>query len=312
MQDGELFVTGRIKDLIIVRGVNHYPQDIEATVERSHRAIFARRRRRVHRGGGGPRAAGHRGRDRTRSSSRPGIVRADHRRHPPRRFGRARIAGRRGRAAQGGQHSQDVERQDSAARRRAPVSSTARCEVVRSMACLGQAPSYRPKRTVEPRRASRQAAVSTNGAALAAARPRAAFPKRPHEIVLRRSAQNRQGDAAQGSRWKPTSSSLGSTRSSEWRSSPRSKTLSAAGSPSRCSSRWKPAARSSSRRDLPGQNASCQGRSRRVAEVPPENYRFELYPEYLALKQNMRALCRHRAWSTRTSTCTNASPTTPR
>jgi 8-amino-7-oxononanoate synthase len=36
MQDGELFVTGRIKDLIIVRGVNHYPQDIEATVERSH------------------------------------------------------------------------------------------------------------------------------------------------------------------------------------------------------------------------------------------------------------------------------------
>ena len=36
MQDGELYVTGRIKDLIIVRGVNHYPQDIEATVERSH------------------------------------------------------------------------------------------------------------------------------------------------------------------------------------------------------------------------------------------------------------------------------------
>ncbi|HJS07862.1 MAG TPA: aminotransferase class I/II-fold pyridoxal phosphate-dependent enzyme, partial [Pirellulales bacterium] len=36
MQDGELYVTGRIKDLMIVRGVNHYPQDIEATVERSH------------------------------------------------------------------------------------------------------------------------------------------------------------------------------------------------------------------------------------------------------------------------------------
>ncbi len=33
-QDGEeLFVTGRIKDLIIVRGRNHYPQDVEATVE---------------------------------------------------------------------------------------------------------------------------------------------------------------------------------------------------------------------------------------------------------------------------------------
>ncbi|GHT10815.1 hypothetical protein FACS1894170_03580 [Planctomycetales bacterium] len=32
--DGELFVTGRIKDLIIVRGVNIYPQDIEQTVQR--------------------------------------------------------------------------------------------------------------------------------------------------------------------------------------------------------------------------------------------------------------------------------------
>jgi amino acid adenylation domain-containing protein len=33
---GELFVTGRLKDLIILRGRNHYPQDIELTVERSH------------------------------------------------------------------------------------------------------------------------------------------------------------------------------------------------------------------------------------------------------------------------------------
>jgi acyl-CoA synthetase (AMP-forming)/AMP-acid ligase II len=31
--DGELFVTGRIKDVIIVRGANHYPQDIEYTVQ---------------------------------------------------------------------------------------------------------------------------------------------------------------------------------------------------------------------------------------------------------------------------------------
>src|SRR5262249_30830951 len=35
LDDGELFVTGRIKDLIIVRGVNRYPQDIEMTVERA-------------------------------------------------------------------------------------------------------------------------------------------------------------------------------------------------------------------------------------------------------------------------------------
>ncbi len=33
---GELFVTGRLKDLIILRGRNLYPQDIEATAERSH------------------------------------------------------------------------------------------------------------------------------------------------------------------------------------------------------------------------------------------------------------------------------------
>ncbi len=33
LDDGELFVTGRIKDLIIVAGQNHYPQDIERSVE---------------------------------------------------------------------------------------------------------------------------------------------------------------------------------------------------------------------------------------------------------------------------------------
>jgi acyl-CoA synthetase (AMP-forming)/AMP-acid ligase II len=35
----EIFVTGRIKDLIIVRGANHYPQDIEKSVEESHSAL---------------------------------------------------------------------------------------------------------------------------------------------------------------------------------------------------------------------------------------------------------------------------------
>ena len=36
---GELYVTGRSKDLIIIRGRNHYPQDIELTVETSHPAL---------------------------------------------------------------------------------------------------------------------------------------------------------------------------------------------------------------------------------------------------------------------------------
>lgn len=37
--DKELFVTGRLKDVIIIRGRNHYPQDIEATIENSHPSI---------------------------------------------------------------------------------------------------------------------------------------------------------------------------------------------------------------------------------------------------------------------------------
>lgn len=35
LRDGELVVTGRLKDLIIVRGQNYYPQDIELTAERA-------------------------------------------------------------------------------------------------------------------------------------------------------------------------------------------------------------------------------------------------------------------------------------
>ena len=41
VMDGELFVTGRSKDLIIVRGRNHYPHDIEWTVEKSHPDLLA-------------------------------------------------------------------------------------------------------------------------------------------------------------------------------------------------------------------------------------------------------------------------------
>lgn len=35
----ELFITGRLKDAIIIWGRNHYPQDIELTVAQSHRAL---------------------------------------------------------------------------------------------------------------------------------------------------------------------------------------------------------------------------------------------------------------------------------
>lgn len=36
---GELFITGRIKELVIIRGINHYPQDIERTVQDSDPAL---------------------------------------------------------------------------------------------------------------------------------------------------------------------------------------------------------------------------------------------------------------------------------
>lgn len=39
VENGQLFVTGRIKDLIVIRGRNLYPQDIEAAVEASHPAL---------------------------------------------------------------------------------------------------------------------------------------------------------------------------------------------------------------------------------------------------------------------------------
>jgi acyl-CoA synthetase (AMP-forming)/AMP-acid ligase II/3-oxoacyl-(acyl-carrier-protein) synthase/acyl carrier protein len=39
LSNGELFVTGRLKDIVIIRGCNHYPHDIEEAVQRSHEAL---------------------------------------------------------------------------------------------------------------------------------------------------------------------------------------------------------------------------------------------------------------------------------
>ncbi|MEL7337181.1 MAG: fatty acyl-AMP ligase, partial [Planctomycetota bacterium] len=41
LYDDQLYVSGRLKDLIIIRGVNRYPQDIEETVEASSDAVQA-------------------------------------------------------------------------------------------------------------------------------------------------------------------------------------------------------------------------------------------------------------------------------
>lgn len=39
LRDGQLHVIGRLKDLVVVDGRNHYPPDVEATVEQAHPAI---------------------------------------------------------------------------------------------------------------------------------------------------------------------------------------------------------------------------------------------------------------------------------
>ncbi|HJQ80845.1 MAG TPA: AMP-binding protein [Lacipirellulaceae bacterium] len=39
-RDGELYITGRLKDVIIIRARNHYPQDIEQSAEGAHPAVL--------------------------------------------------------------------------------------------------------------------------------------------------------------------------------------------------------------------------------------------------------------------------------
>ncbi|HEY3392661.1 MAG TPA: AMP-binding protein [Lacipirellulaceae bacterium] len=39
-RDGELYITGRLKDVIIIRARNHYPQDIEQSAEEAHPAVL--------------------------------------------------------------------------------------------------------------------------------------------------------------------------------------------------------------------------------------------------------------------------------
>ncbi len=40
LHEGELYVTGRLKDVIIIRGRNHYPQDIEQSAEAAHPSLL--------------------------------------------------------------------------------------------------------------------------------------------------------------------------------------------------------------------------------------------------------------------------------
>ncbi|MCB1743121.1 MAG: fatty acyl-AMP ligase [Gammaproteobacteria bacterium] len=42
LRNGELYVTGRLKELMIIAGRNHYPQDIEQTLENAHPVLHPR------------------------------------------------------------------------------------------------------------------------------------------------------------------------------------------------------------------------------------------------------------------------------
>ena len=126
--NGELFVTGRAKDLIIVRGVNYYPQDIELTVQHSHPRLRARLRRGVHRREGRPRAAGpgpggraaQAGRVPARSSPRSAAAVARRARSPP----------RRDRLHQGGERSRRLPAARFSGTPAAAATWTARLDVV--------------------------------------------------------------------------------------------------------------------------------------------------------------------------------------
>ena len=111
---GQLFITGRIKDLIIIRGTNHYPQDIELTVERAHPALTPERRRGVLGAGRARRGATRRragGRAYRAQPHRPGRDRRDHPRGGHRTARGVRAAYRADPAAE---PAQDHKRQDPA------------------------------------------------------------------------------------------------------------------------------------------------------------------------------------------------------
>ncbi len=112
LDNGELFVTGRIKGLIIIRGVNHYPQDVELTAEACSPGAAEELRRSI------------RGRDRGRRPTRP--RRGSRSCAPASGFGRSVRRGQTGdrrgarhrpgshRPSGAGRDAQDDERQDPA------------------------------------------------------------------------------------------------------------------------------------------------------------------------------------------------------
>ena len=294
MQDGELFITGRLKDLIIIRGLNHYPQDIELTVGKCHP--------RVRPGNGAAFAVEIEGRERLvvvheieRRQQRDLDRRV--RGHPPRRGRRARAAGRSHRADQGRQHSQNIERQDPAARL-PPGFSGRHAGSGGRMACLGsQRKAAAPPKATDVGDAARRWDARASTRTAAAARPTAsrhAAPSRARnpamstaEIVLehvRRVAKERAVGITLDSSIVELGldslermeiiASLEETYGGRFPEDVMPQIETCREVAAAVEAYLGPAPR-------------IRGDQPVIHEVPPENYRFECFPEYLKLRQTM-------------------------
>jgi 8-amino-7-oxononanoate synthase len=286
MQDGELFVTGRIKDLIIVRGVNHYPQDIEATVERSHEhlrpgasasftvEIEGRERLVIV-------AEVERGRHRTKES-----------------FGPIFEAIRRNISAE---HELPVDAISLIKAGSIPKTSSGKIQrhasrngfldetletVARWRSWERDAPA--PPEPAVRRQRTPSAATPTNGAATA--KPPRRFSQQTAKIVLeevRKVAKERAGHLTLETNILELGldsleridiiTALEDTFGGKF---PEQVLLQM----ETCQEVVEAV------ETYLGKTPRVKGAPREDVEIPPENYRFDLYPEYLALKQNMRAL----------------------
>jgi 8-amino-7-oxononanoate synthase len=290
MQDGELYVTGRIKDLIIVRGVNHYPQDIEATAERSHEQLrpgagaaftieVAGRERLV------VVAEVERGRHRSKESFEPifeAIRRNVSAEHELSVDAIALIKAGSIPKTSSGKIQRHASRNDFLAGSLQTVA-------------LWQSWDKRPAAVVKPQGekdghlppATVDRATATNGQAAAKAPRR--FAPQTAEIVLeevRKVAKERAGDLT----LETNILELGLD------SLERMEIVAALEDTFGGRFPEQVLLQMESCREVVEAVEMYLGKTPRVkgapptAEIPPENYRFDLYPEYLALRQNMRAL----------------------